>query len=53
MQININLKLNIVDLGEYQKIIIKCTNADELLIPNTIIQSVLSGNDDTLKKVFG
>lgn len=53
MEININLKLNIVDLGEYQKIIIKCTNADELLIPNPLIQSVLSGNDDMLKKVFG
>ena len=48
-----NFKVNIADAGEHQKLIIKCTNADELLIPNPLIQSVLSGNDDMLKKVFG
>ena len=53
MEINMNFKVNIADAGEHQKLIIKCTNADELLIPNPLIQSVLSGNDDMLKKVFG
>ena len=38
----------LIQLGKTQ-----INNADELLIPNPLIQSVLSGNDDMLKKVFG
>ena len=51
--VDIEFKLTFQDEGEFQKVIIECTNPDELFIPNFLIKTIISNCDEIYEKVFG
>lgn len=53
MIVDIEFKLTFQEEGDFQKVIIKCLNADNLFLPNFLIKTILSNCDEILKEIFG
>tara|TARA_B100000161_G_scaffold258697_1_gene223893 strand:- start:177 stop:656 length:480 start_codon:yes stop_codon:yes gene_type:complete len=53
MLVDIHFKLSFEQEGEFQKVIIDCTNPDDIFLPNFLIKSIISNSDDVFEKIFG